>query len=76
MNTYWCKRHIASVNEYKSLRIRMKRHCVNAALELKKRSSCWWFSNTSLYACKPVHTLLFGAQLCMTIKTHVTYDCI
>ena len=26
--------------------------------------------------CKPICTSLFGAQLCMTVETHVPYDCV
>ena len=38
----------------------------------------WLFSDTNLMPiyCKPLYTLLFGVQLCMTIKTHIPYDCI
>ena len=35
------------------------------------------FSGTNLCVdCKPIYTLVFGAQPCMTIETHVPYDCI
>ena len=34
-----------------------------------------WYKLVCTY-CKPVYISLFGAQLCMTIKIHVLYDCI
>ena len=41
----------------------------------KHTSVFLWYKLVCVY-CKPIYTSLFGAQMCMTIDTHVPYDCI